>query len=424
MSVKTRLLTTVLAVALLLGVVIAGAGAGAPPTEPHLWPEITIAHGNLDEILPQIAYNHKHNEYLAVWHTTGTGQARTVHGARISATGNLLAEFPINAHPSKDSVQPSVAYDPLHDRYLVVFAFDTSGSSSNMDLLGRFIPWQGPAAQFQSFPIITWPSHQWTPGVAYGRAVEEFLVVWANQDQSNAIPMYISGKRLRAADGSFPGGAGSDTTISHASQNRVNPALAYNLARNEYLVVYDNGVDIFGTRYTGTLDHNFGGEFGIASWPDAERQPDVTACSEADQFLVTWQSLQGGSNEAIYGRFLSGSGTPLSVHQIDDTTGAEIEASVACDHSGTHYLIAWQTEYTNNKFGIWARYVWPDKQMSPSFMVRHPSNSAGRTRPALAGGRAGFLAAWEHEREGGGFTDIHGRLVSPYALFTPIVRGQ
>ncbi len=43
--------------------------------------------------------------------------------------------------------------------------------------------------------------------------------------------MYISGRRITAADGSFPGGA-SDVTISHSTENRVNPKIAYNLARN------------------------------------------------------------------------------------------------------------------------------------------------------------------------------------------------
>jgi hypothetical protein len=423
MFARTRSLATALAVVLLLYLGISTAVAAAPPEKPYVWPELTVSAGNKDEILPQIAYNRKHNEYLVVWHTTGTAAARTVRGARISAAGKLLAEFQIFGHPTKDGFQPAVAYDPPDDRYLVVFIVDSAGNGSNMDLFGRFIPWQGPSAQDASFPIITWPTHQWQPQVAYGRAVEQFLVVWSNEDQSGAIPMYISGKRIQAADGSFPGGAGSDATISSTSQNRVNPAVAYNLSRNEYLVVYDNGLDIFGTRYTGSLDHDFGGEFPIAGWPDAERQPDIAACAAADQYLVTWQSLQGGTNEAVYARFVSGDGAPGSVHPIDDTTGAEIEARIACDDEGTHYLVAWQTEYTNSKFGIWARYIWPDKQMSAAFLVRHPSNTAERTHPVLAGGRATFLAAWEHEREGGGFLDIYGRLLSPYAAFTPMVHG-
>jgi hypothetical protein len=425
MSTKTRWLTIVLAAGLLLGFGLIGASAapsnGSPPQHPYLSPEIIISDFNNKEILPDIAYNSKHNEYLVVWHTTGTAATRTVRGARISANGQMLANFQINGHPSKDSVQPSVAYDPVHDHYLTVFLFDAAGDGSNMDLLGRLIPWEGPDPNLNSFLISDWSTHQWTPEVAYGRAVEEFLVVWANEYQSGALPMYISGRRVRAADGSFFG-SGSDLTINHPSQNRVNPAVTYNLARNEYLVIYDNGLDILGTRYTGHIDHDFGGEFAIAGWPDAETIPDVAACYEADQYLVTWQSLQGGTNDAIYGRFLDGSAKPGNVYQIDDTTSAERAASVSCNDAGTRYLVAWQTEYTNLKFGVWARFVSPNEQLGPLFAVQEPFNQSHRTNPAVAGGRTDYLSVWEDERGNTGFWDIHGRLITPYANFIPIVR--
>jgi hypothetical protein len=38
----------------------------------------------------------------------------------------------------------------------------------------------------------------------------------------------------------------------------------------------------------------------------------------------------------------------------------------------------------------------------------------------VAGGRTGFLVAWEHQRDGTGNRDIHGRLVQ-YALHLPLV---
>ena len=116
--------------------------------------------------------------------------------------------------------------------------------------------------------------------------------------------------------------------------------------RFDYLVIESTGTvvgDICapsisladGSRFTGSINHDFGGEFEIAGWPDAETIPDVAACHEADQYLVTWQSLQGGTNDAIYGRFLDGSATPGNVYKIDDTTGAEREPSVSCsDGSG------------------------------------------------------------------------------------------
>ena len=417
MSVRTHRLTVLIALVLLLNTSLA-ANATQPSESPYLSPEITISDFNNRESVPDIAYNHKHNEYFVVWQTDNP---YTIRGARISATGQVLANFQINGGPA---FQPAVAYDPVHDRYLVVFIFGDSNSPSKPDLLGRFIPWDGPDPIIKSFPIATWSTTQIDPDVAYGRAVEEFLVVWANlYTPPTPLPNYISGRRIRAADGSFIG-TGSNMTINHPSQDRNNPRVTYNLARNEYLVVYDNLVDILGTRFTGDLTHDFGGELKIAGWPDAESNPDAAACYEADQYFVTWQSDQGSSNDAIYGRYINGDGTPGAVKKIDDTTGPEREASVSCNNAGNQYLIAWQTEYTILKFGVWARFVQPDGKMGDPFPVQEPFNQSHRTLPAVAGGKTNYVAVWENERGNTGFWDIHGRLISPYAVFTPAVYGQ
>ena len=428
MSIKRRLFIDLVTGILILAVGAVSAQASlsrlavaSSLSGPYLSGEIVISDLNNEEYLPSVAYNWKHHEYLAVWHTSWAIGTRDIRAARISNTGQVLSTFTVYEHATKDSAQPAVAYDPVNDRYLVVWVFDAFGNDSDWDLYGRFIPWDGPSASLNAFAISTWNTHQWNPRVAYGRAVEEFLVVWANEYQSAVLPMYISGRRIKAANGSFPGGD-SDLTINHLTQNRVNPDVTYNLARNEYLVVYDNAVDIFGIRLTGDLTHNFGGEFGIAGWPDTEIHPAVAACREADQYLVVWQSDQGTNNDAIYARFLDGVGTLGNVYPIDDTTGQEREADVACNEAGTQYLVAWQTEYTNLKYGVWGRLVQPNETMNSQFAIVHPFSDMDRTNPIAAGGHSNYLVAWEHQRGGTSYQDIHGRLVTPYAVFIPLVQ--
>lgn len=431
MSIRRQLF-----VVLVSGIIILAVGGGqvraqpsapfapAAAVDPYVGGEIVMSNVDYDSYLPSVAYNWKHHEYLVVWHTKWTMGSRDIRAARVSDTGQVLAQFVVYEHATKDSAQPAVAYDPVNDRYLVVWVFDVFGDGSDWDLYGRFIPWNGPSASLNEFAICTWGTHQWNPKVAYGRAVEEFLVVWANEYQDGALPMYISGRRIKAADGSFPGGTDSDLTISHATENRVNPDVTYNLARNEYLVVYDNAVDIFGFRLTGDLANNFGGEFGIAGWSSIEIHPAVAACAGANQYLVAWQSDQsdqGAANDAIYARFLDGEATPGSVHLIDDTTSPEREPAVACNLSGTQYLVTWQTRYTNLKYGIWGRLVQPDATMIPQFCIVPPGSSADRTDPVVAGGHTTYLAVWVHQRDGTTHQDIHGRLVTPHVVFVPLV---
>ncbi len=416
---------TILAIAFsLMGLGFTAASAtptaetNSPPVRPYVGSQITISDFDEVESVPDIAYNRRHDEYLVVWQTANPYRIR---GARISGTGQLLANFPINGGPG---FQPAAAYDPVHDRYLVVFIFGSSNNPNKPDLLGRFIPWDGPDPSLKSFPIVTWPTTQIHPDVAYGRALEEFVVVWTNlYTPPSPLPHYISGKRIRAADGSFPG-SGSDMSISHPTQDLLNPSVTYNLARNEYLVVYDNHADILGKRFTGNLNHDFGGEFAIATWPDGESSASAAACHGADQYLVAWQSDQGGGNDAIYGRFISGSGALGSVHNIDDSTGPERKPSVSCNDAGNQYLVAWQTEYTNLKYGVWARFVQPDKKMGSSFPVQDPFNQSHRINAVVSGGRTSYLAAWEVERGNSGFWDIHGRTITPFTNFLPVTIGR
>ena len=384
---------------------------------PRVGQELIVSAIDNEQYLPSVAYNWKHHEYLVVWHNTWVMGTRDIRARRISDRGQVLNEFTIYDNPTRDSAQPSVAYDPVHDRYLVVWVRDVHGDGSDWDIYGRFIPSQGPNPGLNAFPIITWTTTQWNPKLVYARAQEEFLVVWWNEHPS--LPAYTSGKRIYADGNGFPTG-GSDVTINHPTQNRVEPDVSYNLARNEYLVVYSNGqLDILGTRLRGDAAKLGGGEFGIAGWPDAESKPAVAACREADQYLVTWQSNQGG-NPAIYARFVHGNGTVGSAHLIRATTLPNTDADVACDQGGSQYMVTWQDQYTNHRFGILGRSVRPNANMSDPFVIRHAGGAADRTRPAIAGGAANYLVAWEHERDGTSYQDIHGRLITPNTSFQPL----
>ncbi|RME85220.1 MAG: hypothetical protein D6775_03360, partial [Caldilineae bacterium] len=234
-------------------------------------------------------------------------------------------------------------------------------------------------------------------------------------------PAYVSGRRVKA-DGSGLNGGGF-TIAAHGNENRVNPDVAYNLARNEYLVVYDNAVDVFGVRLRGDGVALGGGEFGIAGWPDREQHPAVAACAAADQYLVAWQSLQYNHDDDVFVRFIRGDGTPESVHHLFSTVVNENEPSVACDQGGTQYMVSFQIQYSNlsGPFGIRGQRLLPDKTMLPSIEVAAPpaGSNVSSSQPAIAGGGANFLVVWEQDRAGTSFQDIHGRLLAPEALFLP-----
>ncbi|MBU0512628.1 MAG: hypothetical protein KJ638_13140, partial [Chloroflexi bacterium] len=390
---------------------------------PHLGGEIVISALNNEQYLPSVAYNSNHDEYLVIWYNMW-GVNRDIYAQRITGQGELLSWFavgptaPLNPYPN-DRIAPSVAYDPVNDRYLVVWAYDTPGDGSNWDIHGVFVNWDGPIQGLHQLNISDWPTQQWTPKVAYARAEEEFMIVWWTDHPS--VPGYISGRRMTASDGTFPS-SGSDFTISHPSEVRVNPEISYNLARNEYLVVYDNMQDVFGTRFTGTGIPLAGGEFGIAGWPGAETQPSVAACRETDQYLVAWQNDQPD----IYARFIKGDGSldggPLN---LESTSVAEIQSQVACNSAGNQFLVVWQQQFSSatGPYGIWGQFVNTDKTLGADFGIMTPTSgvTAEFTTPVVAGGNVNYLTVWEHDRAGTAFQDIHGRLITPYTVFLPLM---
>jgi hypothetical protein len=253
------------------------------------------------------------------------------------------------------------------------------------------------------------------------------MVVWSNTYSAGTPAAYISGKRIRP-DGSFPT-SGSDLTVSDPAVNYVDPDITYNLARNEYLVVWDewkSSHDIWAVRLTGNAVQLGGGPFAVAGLPDNETHASAAACNLADQYLVAWQSDvgTGGTDYAIYGYFIKGDGSLEYVFQIDNTTLPEMEADAACSRSGNQYLVVYQQKYVNLKFGITGRLVNPDHSMGEAFEIIQPGGSTDRTNPAVAGGPGNYLVAWEHQRDGTSFQDIHGRLVIPNALFLPLIMRQ
>ena len=435
MSVKRGLLIALVASAIML--VVGGVSARARLSElaaasatngPYLGEEIVVSALDNEQYMPSVAYNWKRDEYLVVWHNTWGGN-RDIYAQRITGQGELKSWFavgptaPLNPY-NNDRVVPSVAYDPVNDRYLVVWLYDTPGDGSNWDVHGVFVNWDGPIPGLHQFNICDWPTNQDMPKVAYSRAQEEFMIVWMTDHPS--VPAYISGRRMDASDGTFPTVSGSDFTIDDLAEVRVRPEIAYNLAHNEYLVVYDNMQDVFATRFTGMGAPLDPGEIGIATWPGAEIKSSVAACRETDQYLVAWRNHEPD----IYARFIKGDGSfdgdPL---HLDNTSVAETEPHVACSQAGNQFLVVWQQQFSSatGPYGIRGQFVNTDKTLGEAFTVMSPTSgvTANFTTPAVAGGNVNYLTVWEHDRAGTAYQDIHGRLITPVKLFLPImVRNQ
>ena len=391
-------------------------------SDQYLGEELVISALDNEQVLPAAAYNSNHDEYLVVWQNTWPGN-KDIYAQRINGRGELISWFAVgptdefNPYPN-DRVQPSVAYDSINDRYLVVWAYDTDGNGNNWDIHGVMVDWDAPIQGLHQFIICDWSTQQLDPRVAYSETEEEFMIVW--QTDHPSFPDYISGRRMKASDGTFPGND-SDFTISDTTDARIDPEIAFNQLQNEYLVVYDDTVDIYGSRFSATGAPQ-GGEFGIAAWPGEETLPSVAYCSKNDQYLVAWQNPQPD----IYARFINADGSldggPL---HMEYTGVDEVKPEVACNQGGNQFLVTWQQQFSNasGPYGIAGQFVNTDHALESAFGIMIPSSgiSAEFTTPVVAGGKTNFLTAWEHDREGTSYQDIHGRLINMYEVYLPLI---
>ncbi|TFG69745.1 MAG: hypothetical protein E4H27_06835, partial [Anaerolineales bacterium] len=377
---------------------VVGASSTYPPAQitsmtsatanPYLGGDIIISALDNQQYLPAVAYNSNHDEYLVVWYNQWAGNA-DIYAQRISAKGKLLSWFNITpTAPTtpylNDRMAPSVAYDPDNDRYLVVWLYDIFNDGSDWDVHGVFVNWNGSYQSPWPFIICNLSTQQDMPKVAYSPVEKEFMIVWMTAHPS--LPAYISGRRMNAATGVLSA-SDSDFTISHATQARVRPEIAYNFSRNEYLVVYDNLQDIYATRLTGKGAVLGGGEFPVAAWPGDETQPSVAYCRQDDLYLVAWQNPQPD----IYARFVTANGAvSAEVLHLDYTGVAEISPSVACTAGGALFLVTWQQQFSSlsGPFGIWGQFVNANKTLGEPFGIMAPQSgvSAQFTSPVVTGG--------------------------------------
>lgn len=406
-------------IAVSLAVVV---GAPAPSVaQDSMSPELVVSSQDFDEAIPSVAYNSQHREYLVVWHTDSPLQGRWVEGKRYTESGIPIAEFTIafEDSPPRDNAQPTVAYDPVNDRYLVAWVHDVYGDASDWDVVGRLVPWDGPDPSLQGFDICTFSSKQWNPKVAYADTQQEFLVVWWNQG-SGGVASYISAQRVSPAGAKL----GSTITVAFGTEERVAPDVAYNQSRNEYLIVYQmmdsGGGDIEAVRMNAGGSILGGGEFGIAAWPGAETEPAVAASPAANEWAVVWQA-EGSSMRDIYARRLwidaAGATQFAAPVLVDSTSFDEILPDITSRTGASGYDLVWQGQYGSGSgpFGVFSRSLDTSNTLSSIAVIR--GIFIGETitcrNPTIAGGNVSSFVAWEHTRDAvPAYRDIHGRVMA------------
>jgi hypothetical protein len=212
------------------------------------------------------------------------------------------------------------------------------------------------------------------------------------------------------------GPVGGTFTIANDVADEIQPAVAYNPDRQEYLVVWHRDVgyaDIRARRVSkqGTpLGNVFvvdGGEFRELRYPDVAYSPDD------QEYLVVWQetSQTPPNPTTVRARRVSGTGNPMaSSFDIFGTDPSQAPA-VAYATTSQMFLVVWEWfDFTGNS--IAARTYDPDVGPGTTHYVYEDTTGAGAYQPDVAYCRTRneHLVVWRQDSAGID-SDIHARRV-------------
>lgn len=168
--------------------------------------------------------------------------------------------------------------------------------------------------------------------------------------QRRLVQFLVAGAALLVVGASVVragGPVGSDFLINTGTHEQVHPAIAYNLERQEYLVVWYNdrpgNDDIYAQRvaWNGRL---LGPWFPVVAGSGADRRyPDVVYNPTQKQYLVVWEE-DAGAPSRIWGQRLSEIGQhlgpviPISTPGLKTCTRPAVAYAVVADR----YLVVWQ----------------------------------------------------------------------------------
>lgn len=319
---------------------------------PLAW--VTVAHGSGQD------------EYLVVWSAItglGNGSDYEIFCRRVAADGTPLGVALQISHmhdpdqPQNESqftaTEPAVAYDPLADEFLVVWAGDhgvgglvdeeveifgqrvsaATGLEIGTDDL-RISDVGGTGSTF---------SDARSPDVAYNASDDEYLVVWAADDPDAGAAdneLEIHGQRLTSLGGEL--GANdfritSHGPAAHTGYSAVEPAVAHSPDHSEYLVVFSApeawsqplgpGLEIYAQRLDGS-GSKVGGALrlsdvgGLAELAFDADTPDVAYAPASQRWIVTFRADDNVGGQIDGER-------EIHLQEVEAATGLEVGANDA-----------------------------------------------------------------------------------------------
>lgn len=359
--------------------------------------------------------------------TVSTTTAATTTTTATTTPGSTTSGATVTTGATTTTVPPGLG----RAAYLIVWEDGRNVSTSGWDIFGRMLGPDGvPAGNAFRVSSGSATDNEYEPAVAWNPDADEYLVVWEDGRNLDSSGIDIFGRRF-GSDGKPLGG---DFLVSSttADIDEGSPAVVWNASADQYLVIWEDGrnesttgVDIFGRR-VGADGRPAGGDFRISSGDatDDETSPAIAWNPAQDQYLVVWEDGRNAdtSGIGIFGRRIGADGVPVEGDfRISSSTviNDKVKPTLAWNGRAAEYFVVWEDGRNLARRGIdiVGRRVGADgAPIGGDFLVTSEAASGDEGSPALAWSQTSgnYLMVWTDSRnQATRGVDIYGMVLAP-----------
>ena len=198
-------------------------------------------------------------------------------------------DFPVSTRASLQSL-PTIAYNPVHDQFLITWSDVRYNSKTDVDIYGRILDAKG-APVSEDIVISNHKGGQGRSSVAFDPVNHHYLVVWTDWRNANSIDSDIYGQLLN-----FNGKAiGSNFAITNQRTSQKQASVAFDPEKQRFLVAWkdDRLADtekLFG-RFISHQGKLLDNEFLIAKGEGKQDRPSLVYDPKRKRFLVVWRDI-------------------------------------------------------------------------------------------------------------------------------------
>lgn len=379
----------------------------------------------VDTVYPSVAHNSFSGDYLVVWQNDRPG-FDDIYGQMVSGEGKLVGSWrAIAAGAGAERRFPDVAHNLNFNEYLVVWEHTDSGTGT-LSIRGQRVNYRGDQAGKEFVINTPGPGTVHRPRVAHAFSAGLYLVVWERHVQGS--PGSDIAGQMVTGDGNL---WGAPIVIAQGSWQYTmgRPDLAYNRARNEFLVAWNQEesgsghTDIRARRVTGSGVPLPPASLMVTSYVQSSANPAVAAIPKPagkGHYLVAWEILWSTGNRHVFARLIDGEGgMTVPVLDVAGSPLDEFAPAVAGNERSQRFLVTWITA-EQSLFQSHAREaaieggMAPVAPLAPQVFADHPAVSSGL--------RADFLTVFDGQTLSSNL-DVQGVLWGERAYMPLVLRG-